>query len=260
MGIVFAYTLFSQTQTNPERNDSIFRLVRALLDFTLQSYFVSKPRLFLLSRATQIFDGIDLASCDFVEVDIGGVAAALQGGLALAGGELFPIKICKNQVSCCHTKSNSAKIRGVSNQVNPMALAADTKAWLHCCVKLSVLWPKWAIGSDGDGGCDRLPESFTWVIFQLVSLASSRSSWKRYFFVHCRSTHRLFAFPFLMLVSYSLFDCIALDYSIFDPCDCAIHMTHMAVCIFCQLGTLITPLKVLDSLSLHSTSLGSCNS
>ena len=130
MGIVFAYTLFSQTQTNPERNDSIFRLVRALLGFTLQSYFVSKPQLFLLSRATQIFDGIDLASCDFVEVDIGGVAAALQGGLALAGGELFPIKICKNQVSCCHTKSNSAKIRGVSNQVNPMALAADTKAWL----------------------------------------------------------------------------------------------------------------------------------
>ena len=96
----------------------------------------------------------------------------------------------------CHTNSD---IRGVSNQVNPMALAADTKAWLHC-VKLSVL-PKWTIGSDGDGDCDmRLPESFTWVIFQLVSLASSRRSWKRCFFVHCRSTRRFFSFPFVGFV------------------------------------------------------------
>lgn len=128
---------------------------------------------------------------DLASVDAGGVAAALQGGLALAGGELFPI--CENS---CHTNSD---IRGVSNQVNPMALAADTKAWLHC-VKLSVP-QKWTIGSDGDAGCDmRLHESFTWVIFQLVSLASSRRSWKRCFFVHCRSTRRLFSFPFVEFV------------------------------------------------------------
>lgn len=71
----------------------------------------------------------------------------------------------------------------------------------------------------------------------------------------------------ICLVSYIIYLILLhwMIYSIFDPCAwswiyCAIHINHLAVCIFCQLSYLINPLKVLDSTSLRSTSPGSCNS